>query len=227
MKQTIVISLGGSLIIPKEIDISYLKKFSELIYQLRKNYKIVIVTGGGITARTYINGLRKIKLEEPYTSLVGIETTKVNAALVAGFLKHFHLIPNSLTEVKKVLDKEGLVICGALGFQPDMTSDGDAAQIANYLHTEYFINLTNVNGLYTKNPLVFSTAKFIPEISFEAFNKRVSKMKFKPGQHFVLDQSAARLIYKHKLKTAIINGKKLQEIKKFLEHKKFIGTIIK
>jgi uridylate kinase len=225
--KTIVFSLGGSLIIPDRINTRYLKKFSKLIQDLNKNYKIVIVTGGGVTARRYINALRSIKLEEPYTSIVGIETTKLNASLVAGYLKQFHLLPNSLTEVKKILNKEKLVICGALGFQPNMTSDGDAAQIAQYLNAEYFINLTNVNGLYTKNPKEHLTARRIPEISFKDFHEIVKKIKFKAGQHFVLDQSAAKIINKHKITTAIINGNKLKEIKRFLDNKKFLGTIIK
>ena len=226
MKKTIVFSLGGSLIIPNTINIRYLKKFSLLIHKLKKKYKIVIVTGGGTTARRYINALRKVKLEEPYTSLVGIESTKLNASLVAGFLNHFHLIPDSLSEVKKTLNKEGLVVCGALGFQPEMTSDGDAAMIATHLKANCFINLTNVNGLYTKNPFTSISAEFIPKISISNFNKIVSKMKFKAGQHFVLDQNATKIIHKHKIKTIIINGNKLKEIEKFLDNKKFLGTII-
>lgn len=227
MKKTIVISLGGSLVVPGRIDSLYLKKFAKFVSKLIKKYRVVIVTGGGVTARYYMSAVRKIKLEEPYTSLVGIESTKLNAALVASYLKHFHLIPDSLQEVKKVLNKKGLVVCGALGFEPDMTSDGDAANIARYLKAHSFINLTNVDGLYTANPKKSAFARRIPTISFHGFKEKVDKIKFKAGQHFVLDQFAANVICKEKIETAIINGKRFKEVIKFLDGKKFIGTVIR
>jgi uridylate kinase len=226
MKKTIVFSLGGSLIVPDKIEVTYLRKFSKFLKIILKDYKVVIVTGGGSIARKYIQAIRANGLEEPYTSIAGIESTKLNAALVGGFLKQDHLVPDSLEEVKKELNKDGLVVCGALGFQPDMTSDGDAAQIAAYLKADYFVNFTDVDGLYTKNPKLYSTAQFIPEISFLDFNKRIAKIKFKAGQHFVLDQSGAKIVLKHKIKTLIINGKKLGNLKKFLDGKKFRGTLI-
>lgn len=54
MKKTIVISLGGSVIIPKEgFDLKFLKGFKKLILSLIKNYRFIIVCGGGQTARSY------------------------------------------------------------------------------------------------------------------------------------------------------------------------------
>jgi uridylate kinase len=224
--KTVVFSLGGSLVVPDNIDVAYLKKFKELITKLKKRFKIVIVTGGGKVAREYMAALRKVKLEEPYTSIVGIETTKLNAALVGGFIGQEHLVPNELKEVKKSLSKSNVVVCGAVGFMPEMTSDGDAAMIAAYLKASYFINLTNVDGLYTANPKVSKTAKLISSISFEDFALNVGRIKFKAGQHFVLDQSASKIINKERIPTAIINGKKIKEVENFLLGKKFKGTII-
>ena len=51
----IVISLGGSVIIPNKVDLEYLEKFKQFILKLKKNHKIIIVTGGGKTARNYID----------------------------------------------------------------------------------------------------------------------------------------------------------------------------
>ena len=50
-------------------------------------------------------------------------------------------------------------------------------------------------------------------------------MKYHPGQHFILDQHAAKIIKKHKIRTSII-GKDIKNLKKCLQDKKFIGTII-
>lgn len=221
-----VISLGGSLIIPDEIDKKFLMKFASVIKDLIKNgNSVAIVCGGGSIARKYISVVETLKVNENFKSLVGIECTKTNAALVASFFKKFHLIPNSLEDVSKELRKDKLAVCGALGFQPKMTSDGDAALIASHIKADYFINLTNVDGLYNKDPKSWG-AKFIPAISFSDFDLIISKIDFKAGQHFVLDQFAAKVIMREKIKTIILNGKDLENIKIFFSGEKFRGTVI-
>ena len=52
-----------------------------------------------------------------------------------------------------------------------------------------------------------------------------TKKQFKPGQHFVLDQKAAGIIMKNKIKTYIL-GKNMKNLDLLLSGKKFKGTII-
>ncbi len=223
----IVISLGGSIIIPSEVNYTYLKKFVSLIKRYSKNNKIVIVTGGGITARKYINSLRKDNLNEDIYSLIGIATTKLNARLVNGFFNKIIVdLPDSLQEVKKSLEKDNVVVIGSLGFQPDMTSDGDAAEVAEYIKADLFLNLTNVNGLYDKDPKKFKDAKLVSNIGFDEFYKIAKKIGFKAGQHFVLDYRGAEIIKKANIKTIILNGVDLNNLENVLNGKKFIGTVI-
>lgn len=219
----IVISLGGSVIVPGKVDYNFLKNFKKVIEKI-KNNKIVIVTGGGSTARKYIEVLRKEKINEKILCLIGIETTKLNAMLVSNFLKANILIPNSINQIKGLLNKKNIVVTGALGYHPNMTSDGTAADIAKEIKADYFINITNVKGLYNKNPKESKDAKFISRISFKDFNKILNKIKFKAGQNFVLDQSAARVISKYKIKTIII--KDIRNLIKIVNNEKFIGTVI-
>ena len=107
-----------------------------------------------------------------------------------------------------------------------MTSDGDAAQIADYLKANFFINMTNVRGLYDKDPKRVKDAKFINSISFKDFLKMISKVKYKPGQHFVLDQYAANLVCKKKIKTIILSNN-LKNLDNCLNGMRFFGTTIK
>ncbi len=225
-KEIIVLSLGGSLIVPDNVDYKYLHYFEQFIKKLKKDYKIVIVTGGGKTARNYISSLKKEKANEYFYSMVGIMSTKLNARLVSGFFNLKDSIPDDLNEVKKQINRRGLAVCGALGFQANMTSDGDAAEIAEYLGAGLFVNLTNVDGLYSKNPAKYKNAELISKIDYSDFLKIVNKMKYEAGQHFVLDQAAARIITRAKIKTLIINGKKLDNLTKYLNRKKFLGTLI-
>ena len=134
------------------------------------------------------------------------------------------VLPRDMEEVKSILPKHNIIFCGALRWAAHSTSDSTAAKLAHYLKTD-FINLTNVQGLYSDNPATHKNAKFIPEISWASFEKMANKIHFKPGQHFVLDQKAAKLIKKDKIKTYIL-GDNLINLEKLLQGKKFIGTSI-
>ena len=221
----IVISLGGSVIIPNKVDYKYLNNFKKIINKFCKKNKVVIITGGGSTARDYIISLGKVTNNDKLLSIVGIAATRLNSRLVGGIFGIHDRVPENLQEVKKLLKKRNLVVCGALGYKENMTSDGNAAEVAELIKADYFVNITNIKGLYNSNPLTNKKAKFIPEINFNDFDKMLSKIKFRPGQHFVLDQSAAKIIKRSKIKTITI-GRDLKNLSNLLNGKKFIGTII-
>lgn len=227
MKKVIVLSLGGSLIIPDKIDVKFLKEFKRVIKKNTKKYKFVIVSGGGNIARKYISALKSEGINEKLQSFAGISATRMNARFMSYFFNQDSKkgIPIKMKDIKKYLKKQNIVFCGALKYHSNQTSDSTAAEIAENLKA-IFINLTNVNGLYDKNPKEFKNAKFIPEISWKEFYEISKKIKFKPGQHFVLDQKAAKRILKDKIKTYIL-GKDLRNLDNILNNKKFKGTIIK
>jgi len=224
MKKVIVISLGGSLIIPDMVNVSYLREFKKVILKNKKNYKFIIVAGGGSIARKYIHALSDSP--EKLQSFSGISATRMNARFMSYF---FNLnpekgIPHKMEEIKKYLRYQDIVFCGALEYHPEQTSDSTSAQIAARFKTD-FINLTNVPGLHDKNPLTNKNAKFIPFISWKEFYKMASKIRYSPGQHFVLDKNAAKTIMENKIKTYII-GSSAKELDNLLKGKKFRGTVI-
>jgi len=225
-KKVVVISLGGSLIVPDEIDVNFLRKFKEIIRKNNKKYKFIIVCGGGSIARKYIAALRKNNTSEYLQSLAGIAITRVNARFMSYL---FNIdpkkgIPHDMKHVANLLEKNDIVFCGALRYKPRQTSDATSAELANYFKTD-FINLTNVKGLYSSNPFKNKNAKFIKRISREKFYKMIMKFKFKPGQHAPVDQSAVSIIKEHKIKTYIL-GQNLKNLDNLLNGKEFIGTII-
>lgn len=223
----IVISLGGSLIVPEKVDFKFLRDFRKTIRKYYKEWRFVIVCGGGSIARKYIEILEKEGIkDEKELSMAGIKITRMNAEiLIELFGKEANdKLPMNMQEVKNNLHKNKVVICGALRYAPKSTSDGTAAKLAHFLKSE-FINMTNIKGLYTANPLTNKKAKFIPYESWKDFDKRANKIKYHSGQHFVLDQKAATMIHKYKVKTYII-GKDVKNIYKILRGKKFTGTSI-
>jgi len=225
-KKVIVLSLGGSLIIPDDVNVKYLKEFKKTILRNARKYKFVIVCGGGSIARKYISALRKIKINEEFQSLSGISATRMNARFMNYFFKINPKkgIPHTMEVLTKYVKEQEVIFCGALEYKPKQTSDSTAAEIAKYFRSE-FINLTNVSGLHDKNPKKYKNAKFIPEINWKDFDEMANESKFKPGQHFVLDQTASKIIMKNKIPTYII-GEDLKQLDNLLNERKFKGTKI-
>jgi len=182
---------------------------------------------GGTIARKYISALQKEHKSHKEISQAGIMATRMNAKFMMQFFgkeESNDSLPLNMEEAKNALKKNNVVFCGALRWAPHSTSDTTAAKLANFLNTE-FINLTNVSGLYSANPLTNKSAKFIPYQTWKDFDSRVSKIDFKAGQHFVLDQDASKIIKQHKIRTYII-GPNLTNLEKILKNQKFNGTLI-
>jgi len=223
-KKVVVISLGGSLIIGES---ETLGRFRKVLRNNYSKYKFVIVCGGGAIARKYISVLERQGKPKKELSMAGILATRTNAEFVMklfGENEANDILPRSMKEIKDNLKKNNVVVCGALRYTKNSTSDSTSAQIANFLGTD-FINITNIKGLYDKNPLKNKNAKFISEISWKEFHKLAAAKKFKAGQHFVLDQNASEIIMKNKITTYII-GSEFGNITKILKREKFTGTII-
>jgi len=225
-KRVIIMSLGGSLIVPDKIDLDFLDKFRKVINKNTKEYKFVIVCGGGSIARSYINALRENGKSDYLQSLVGISTTRMNARFLAYFFGKDPSwgIPSDMKQVENLLKKNDIVFCGALRYAPNQTSDATACKLAAFLKTD-FINLTNVKGLYNTNPFENKNAKFIPRTTIKELKKIVMKIPNKPGMHAPVDYVALKTIEEHKIRTFII-GKDTKQLDNFLNHKDFIGSVI-
>jgi len=219
-----VISLGGSRIVPDNVDEKFLVRFKKLI-DSHPRKKFVVVTGGGTTARKYIGALRKLDKGPRAKAMAGIAVTRFHARFMARFFGKSanEDIPTNMKKIKDLLKKNQIIFCGGLRYRKNNTSDGTASLIAAYLKAP-FINLTNIDGLYTSNPKDNPKAKQIPKITWKKFQSIASKIKFKAGQHFVLDQTAAKTIQKKKIPTYIVGS--IAAINNILKGHKFRGTLI-
>jgi uridylate kinase len=226
MKKVIVLSLGGSLIIPDDIDVRFLKQFKKIILKKSRKYKFLIGCGGGSIARKYISALRKEGLGVKHQSFAGISATRMNARFMSYFfnIDPKHGIPHTREILRKYSKGQRVLFFGALEYNPKQTSDSTAAEIAKQ-HKTIFINLTNVTGLYDKDPRKHKNAKLISKISWKDFDKMANASRYTPGQHFVLDQTASKIILNNRITTYIL-GKDLKQLENVLKGKKFRGTLV-
>jgi uridylate kinase len=225
MNNLFIISLGGSLLVPDEIDIKFLRNFKNIIQEeIKKDKKFIIIVGGGKTARNYQNSSKKLtEISNEDLDWLGIHATRINAHLLLTIFRnvaYYRIIKNPKEKIKF---KERILI--AAGWKPGFSTDYDAVLLAKTYNSPTIINLTNVDYVYDKDPNRFKDAKPFKEISWKDYLKLIER-KWIPGMSAPFDPIASRLAKKFNLKVIIINGRKLKNFKKYLENKKFNGTII-
>ena len=221
MKEILVISVGGSLIVPDSIDINFLLEFKKII--LNQNKKFIIICGGGKTARRYQEAAKNIvpSLKDGLDWL-GIQATILNAYLLKTIFKEKAYKKIIRNPNEKVNFNEDILI--ASGWKPGFSTDYDAVLLSKNFGIKKLVNLTNVDYVYNKDPK-FKDAKPIKEISWKEFRKLLPN-KWEPGLSTPFDPVAAEEAEKSGLEVIVMNGKKLKNLENYLNKKEFIGTKI-
>ncbi|MBW2981493.1 UMP kinase [Candidatus Woesearchaeota archaeon] len=222
-KEVIVISLGGSVVVPDNIDIKFLKNFKILIQRYSNKYKFILVIGGGKTARRYIDAVKSIlkKANNKKLDWIGIRATWLNAEFVKIIFENqsYDIVvdnPNKKVKFDKIL------VAG--GWKPGWSTDYDAVLLAKNYNAKTIINMTNIEYLYNKDPRKNKDAKKIKKIDWTGFRKIVGN-KWIPGMNVLFDPIAAKEAQKLKLKLILI-GNNLNNFKEFLDGKKFKGSVV-
>ncbi len=224
-KDLIIVSLGGSLIVPEEIDISFLKSFRELILKHTKlGKKFILITGGGKTCRKYQKAASEIRqLDEEDLDWLGIHSTRLNAHLVRTIFRDIAHPVIVKDPTKKESFKESVLV--AAGWKPGCSTDFDAVLLAKTYNAKKLVNLTNIEYVYDKDPKKFPDAKKIEKISWKDFRKIVGN-EWDPGLNLPFDPVASKEAQKLGLEVAIMKGSDLENFEDYIEGKAFKGTII-
>lgn len=225
--QYIVISVGGSLIVPDDIDTDFLSSFKTLITEeIDAGKRFCLICGGGKTARRYQDAAESVSAPtDEDLDWLGIHSTRLNGHLVRTI---FHDIahPVMITNPDEVLDvpKESPLII-ASGYRPGASTDLRAVQIAKHTHAQKIINLSNIDYAYTSDPREDEHAEKIESISWTDFRALIPS-EWDPGLSSPFDPIAAREAAAAGIEVAIINGSKLSEVEKYMRGEDFIGTRI-
>lgn len=227
----IVISLGGSLIVPRHIDWLFLKKFRQLIIgEIKKGKRFIIVTGGGYACREYQQAANKVvKLTKEDSDWLGIHTTRLNSQLIRTIFRAYahpriNKNPNTKADLKKHFKKNEKIMVAA-GWRPGWSTDYVAAIHAKRFGAKTLINLSNIDYVYDKDPKKHKDAKIIKKINWKDFRKIVGN-RWDPGLNMPFDPIASKLAEEIDLEVIITNGKNLNNLKKIFMGKKFKGTVI-
>jgi uridylate kinase len=225
-REYVVVSVGGSLIVPNELDSDFLTNFRDLILKkIGENLSFFIITGGGRTARRYQEAAHAVRgdLEREDLDWLGIHSTRLNAHLFRPLFSEHAQARIVKNPTRRVSDQSDIVI-GA-GWKPGWSTDYCAVLAAKQLGAKKMVNLSNIDYVYDKDPKKNPDAQKIEKISWGEFRTLIPS-EWDPGLSSPFDPVAAKEAEHLKLEVAVINGHKLEEFDKYLSGKPFTGTVI-
>lgn len=224
--KTIVLSVGGSLIVPEEIDRVFLRKFRKVVLSLvSRKFRVAVITGGGMVARTYQRAARELGVRSrDDLDWMGIAATRLNAELVRSLFGS-RAESKVLRDPKDPIRSSKKIFIGA-GFEPGWSTDMDAVLLAKNLGAAVVVNLSNIDFVYTKDPRKFPDASPLKATTWDALLK-ITGTRWTPGLNAPFDPEAAKRAKALGLTVVIMNGKRLGELTKYLAGKPFRGTVIR
>lgn len=225
-RERIVISVGGSLLVPDQIDTAFIQEFTTLIRRkTEEGFSFYIIAGGGKLARRYRDAVLEINSSATSEDLdwVGIKATRTNAELLRAVFADAH-IPDIVRDTRKrPSSKSTIYIAG--GVRPGNSSDWAAVMAAKATRATKLVNLSNIDYVYTADPRTNPDATKIERTTWSDFRKLIPS-EWDPGLSSPFDPIAAKEAQRMKLEVAVINGAKLAEFEKYIEGQPFTGTVI-
>lgn len=155
--------LGGSILgSPPNPDV--VRSYSDIIARLLKQkHRVVVVVGGGATARHYIDAASRIGLPHKEQDLIAIQASRLNARLV-GMALGLDSIAVTLSGVVSSVEKHRVAVMG--GLRPGITTDTVATLVAESWHSDMIIKASDQEGIYTADPRKHPNAKILRKVSY-------------------------------------------------------------
>lgn len=228
-KDTFVLSLGGSLVVPPTgIDTQFLNDLNTFIRDQisSKKRRFFVVVGGGATTRQYQEAARTVRgsiIEDVDLDWLGIHATRLNAQMVRTIFRDI-ADPRVIKHYEIIL-KIDAPLAIAAGWKPGWSTDYCAVTLAQDYGISTVINLTNIDQVYDKDPRKFPDAKPLTSSTWKDYRAMTGE-KWIPGMNLPFDPIASRLADELGITVKILNGKNLPNLAEALDGKPFTGTII-
>lgn len=229
-KETIVISLGGSLIsTPAGVNAKFLKQFNAFIRtRLNENpeRQFFIVVGGGAIARAYRDaGAAALggALTDEDLDWLGIHATRLNAHLLRTIFRDI-AHPAIIKDYGTLSEIKASVVISA-GWKPGWSTDYDAVLLCERYGVKKLFNLSNIDYLYDKDPKTARNAKTIRSLTWKKFRVLVGSV-WHPGMNAPFDPIAAKKAESLGLTVIIAKGDNIKNLEKIFTGKYFDGTTI-
>ncbi|OGK19274.1 aspartate kinase [Candidatus Roizmanbacteria bacterium RIFCSPLOWO2_12_FULL_40_12] len=226
---TIIIKLGGSLIVPNGgLDVEYIKRFQALIRKqiAEKNRRFFLFIGGGRLSRHYRDAGAEVtghKLPPEELDWLGIHATRLNAQLFRTiFMDIAH--PNIIIDYDTIQKTDKPVLIAA-GWKPGWSTDYDAVVLAQDYNIKTLVKMSNTDYVYDKDPNSHTDAKPFKKLSWDEYLGMVGEA-WTPGRSLPVDPVGAKLAKEQGVKAIYVNGKDLANVEKVINQEDFVGTVL-
>ena len=232
-KKNIVLKIGGSLLFSedKKVISKLIVEFCNIIKNKQNFNKIIIICGGGILARVYINAVREFGGNEALCDTFGIDISRINSRLIIANLgdEAYPLVPKTIEELSHAQLSNKIIVMG--GLQPGQSTTSVALEVTEYINAEELIILTDVKGIYEKDPKKFKDAKLVKNLNPDQLQELIFKTsndkQAAAGEYRIFDAVSLQIIKRSKIKVRIMSGTDLNEFKRYWNGEKdIISTII-
>jgi uridylate kinase len=226
-----VIKVGGSLLFENnQIRVKKIQEFATALQSVSNLAAIVV--GGGTMARTYIQAARGFDAGESICDQFGIDVSRLNSRILITALKDaaYPEPIKTLEESRVAALSHKILVVG--GFVPGQSTTSVTFQVAEALHATDILVLTNVDGVYDKDPRKFSEAKKFDSISVDKLEEIIYSGEVNQaaaGEYRIFDAVSIQIFKRNQINVRLMNGEKTEEITAVLKSKineKGIGTQI-
>jgi uridylate kinase len=224
-KETIVIAMGGSLLIPEHIDVKFIKELKSMVKHFTNDgYQIILVVGGGKTCRYYQAAAKEFPhVSDRDLDWIGIKTIRLNCELLLRVFSDLDIhgqVIEKWEEIRVVNNKT--VIVGA--YEPGCSSDKDAIEMARVIGAKRVINFSSTSHVYSADPRIDKNAEKFEELSWADY-KNIIPTEWVPGMSAPFDPIAANLAQESSITVAIL-GASIENLQNYLDGDQFEGTIL-
>ncbi|MCK9630812.1 MAG: UMP kinase [Methanoregula sp.] len=221
----VVISLGGSILIPS-LDKHTIREYVPVLKKIAKKHRLFVVVGGGGEARRYIKITRDLGIDEGTSDEIGILITRLNATMLIAALGEdaYPKVAETHAEAKKFGESGKIVVMG--GITPGQTTDAVAAVLSERVGAAVFINATSVDGIYTADPRKNKNATRFDEMTPKNLLEIVGGTALGAGSNNVLDIVAARVVERSGIPLVVLDGRNPKNLENAILKGKYLGTVV-
>ena len=201
-----------------------LEKVVKIIKMLKDKHQIAIVVGGG----NYFRGIEHPEFAKITGDTIGMLGTVINALYIKNILDKNNIscnidtpfsFPNLISKVdniKELYDKGNIIIFGGGVGKSGYSTDSGVILASEKVDADLIIKLTNVDGVYDKDPKIFKDAQKFDYLTYdEILNKNLK----------IMDTYAIKECAKRKIKILVMNFQSYEKIKDYFQGQ-LIGTVI-
>ncbi|MFW9845778.1 MAG: UMP kinase [Candidatus Thorarchaeota archaeon] len=222
-----VLKLGGSLLYDDKggILVDTVREYAKVVASIVKDgHNMVVVVGGGKTARKFISAARELGASESQCDWLGIKVARNHAELLGAALGDlaYPKIVESLDELETAVQFEKVVLMG--GLTPGQSTNAAAALAAETVEANILLNATNVEGVYDRNPKL-DGAKKLDSVNLDDLTEILSGSGSRAGEYKLFDPVAIRIVGRSKIPTVIFNGNDPKNVLRIIKGES-IGTKI-